>query len=245
MDFKGEKSYNATYYNQDVTGNATQALTRKITSLDRSKIILKFESMTKKLIDIMAGIIGTILLIPLTIGVFIGNLINGDKGPIFYKQKRIGKDGKEFIMYKFRSMVVGADEILFNYLEKNEEAKKEYKKYKKLKNDPRITKVGKFLRKTSLDEFPQFINVLKGEMSLVGPRPYLPREKEEINGFFKYITSLKPGITGYWQINGRNDVTFVDRLQMDMDYYYRHTLKIDIKIVLKTVGKIVKKEGAR
>ena len=245
MDFKGEKSYNATYYNQDVTGNATQALTRKITSLDRSKIILKFESMTKKLIDIMAGIIGTILLIPLTIGVFIGNLINGDKGPIFYKQKRIGKDGKEFIMYKFRSMVVGADEILFNYLEENEEAKKEYKKYKKLKNDPRITKVGKFLRKTSLDEFPQFINVLKGEMSLVGPRPYLPREKEEINGFFKYITSLKPGITGYWQINGRNDVTFVDRLQMDMDYYYRHTLKTDIKIVLKTVGKIVKKEGAR
>ena len=245
MDFKVEKSYNATYYNQDVTGNATQALTRKITSLDRSKIILKFESMTKKLIDIMAGIIGTILLIPHTIGVFIGNLINGDKGPIFYKQKRIGKDGKEFIMYKFRSMVVGADEILFNYLEKNEEAKKEYKKYKKLKNDPRITKVGKFLRKTSLDEFPQFINVLKGEMSLVGPRPYLPREKEEINGFFKYITSLKPGITGYWQINGRNDVTFVDRLQMDMDYYYRHTLKIDIKIVLKTVGKIVKKEGAR
>lgn len=245
MDFKGEKSYNATYYNQDVTGNATQALTRKITSLDRSKIILKFESMTKKLIDIMAGIIGTILLIPLTIGVFIGNLINGDKGPIFYKQKRIGKDGKEFTMYKFRSMVVGADEILFNYLEKNEEAKKEYKKYKKLKNDPRITKVGKFLRKTSLDEFPQFINVLKGEMSLVGPRPYLPREKEEINGFFKYITSLKPGITGYWQINGRNDVTFVDRLQMDMDYYYRHTLKTDIKIVLKTVGKIVKKEGAR
>ena len=245
MDFKGEKSYNATYYNQDVTGNATQALTRKITSLDRSKIILKFESMTKKLIDIMAGIIGTILLIPLTIGVFIGNLINGDKGPIFYKQKRIGKDGKEFTMYKFRSMVVGADEILFNYLEKNEEEKKEYKKYKKLKNDPRITKVGKFLRKTSLDEFPQFINVLKGEMSLVGPRPYLPREKEEINGFFKYITSLKPGITGYWQINGRNDVTFVDRLQMDMDYYYRHTLKIDIKIVLKTVGKIVKKEGAR
>ena len=120
-----------------------------------------------------------------------------------------------------------------------------WKKYKKLKNDPRITKVGKFLRKTSLDEFPQFINVLKGEMSLVGPRPYLPREKEEINGFFKYITSLKPGITGYWQINGRNDVTFVDRLQMDMDYYYRHTLKIDIKIVLKTVGKIVKKEGAR
>lgn len=245
MDFKGEKSYNATYYNEDITEDNIQALTRKATSLDRSKIIIKFEKMTKKVIDIMAGILGTILLIPLSIGVFIGNLISGDKGPVFYKQKRIGKDGKEFIMYKFRSMIVGADEILFKYLEENEDARKEYKEYKKLKNDPRITKVGRFLRKTSLDEFPQFINVLKGEMSLVGPRPYLPREKEEINGFFKYITSLKPGITGYWQINGRNDVTFVDRLQMDMDYYYSHTLKTDIKILLKTVGKIVKKEGAR
>ena len=96
-------------------------------------------------------------------------------------------------------MVMGADEKLKKYLEENEEARNEYKKYKKLKNDPRVTKVGKFIRKTSLDEFPQFINVLKGDMSLVGPRPYLPREKEDINRFFNYITSCKPGITGLWQ----------------------------------------------
>src|SRR5699024_2650763 len=101
----------------------------------------------------------------------------------FYTQERIGKDGKHFKMYKYRSMVVGADEKLREYLAENEEAREEYAKYKKLKHDPRITKMGAFLRKTSLDEFPQFINILKGEMSLVGPRPYLPREKEEINGF--------------------------------------------------------------
>ena len=131
-------------------------------------------------------------------------------------------------------MVLDADEKLSKYIEENEEAREEYKTYKKLKKDPRITKVGKFIRKASIDEFPQFINVLKGDMSLVGPRPYLPREKEEINGYLKYITSVKPGLTGPWQISGRSGVTFVDRLQMDMDYYYNHTLR---KEYIKVNGK--------
>ena len=100
------------------------------------------------------------------------------------------------------------------------------------------------MRKTSLDEFPQFINILKGEMSLVGPRPYLPREKEEINGFFNYIMSCKPGLTGFWQVHGRSDVTFTDRLDMDMKYYYNHNLKMDIKILKDTFVNVVKKEGA-
>lgn len=147
-------------------------------------------------------------------------------------------------MYKFRSMVLNADEKLEKYLSENEEARKEYKKYRKLKNDPRITKMGRLLRKTSLDEFPQFINIIKGDMSLVGPRPYLEIEKEEMNGFFKYITSMKPGLTGFWQVNGRNDVTFVDRLDMDMNYYYTRSLKLDAKILYKTVKKVVKREGA-
>ena len=103
-------------------------------------------------------------------------------------------------MYKYRSMVIGADEKLSTYLKENEEARKEYSKYKKLKNDPRITKVGKFIRKTSIDEFPQFINVLLGQMSLVGPRPYLPREQEDMGNYYKYIIQCKPGITGYWQV---------------------------------------------
>ena len=206
--------------------------------------IKKIEMGLKRGIDILGGICGMLILIPLTIGIWIANKLAKDNGPIFYTQTRIGKEGKLFKMYKYRSMVVGADEILETYLKENEEARKEYKEYKKLKNDPRITKIGKILRKTSLDEFPQFINVLKGDMSLVGPRPYLLREKEEINGFFKYITSCKPGITGLWQTRGRSNTTFTDRLSMDMEYYHNHSLKQDIKLIYKTIRNVVKKEGA-
>ena len=179
-------------------------------NLDRNRAVLRIETILKRFIDIIGSIVGIVCLIPLTIIIWIANLIMKDNGPIFYTQERIGKNGKIFKMYKYRSMVVGADEKLKEYLEKNEEARKEYAEYKKLKNDPRITKIGAFLRKTSLDEFPQFINILKGEMSLVGPRPYLLREKEEINGFFNYIMSCKPVLTGFWQVHFRSDVTFTD-----------------------------------
>ena len=147
-------------------------------------------------------------------------------------------------MFKYRSMCVGADEKLKIYLEENEEAKKEYEKYKKLKHDPRVTKMGNFIRKTSIDEFPQFLNVLKGDMSIVGPRPYLEREKEDMNYYYNYIISCKPGITGYWQIAGRSNATFKDRLHMDMDYLKKQNLMTDLKIVKKTIEKCVKKEGA-
>ena len=198
----------------------------------------------KRLIDILGGIVGTIVLIPLTIGIAIANLICKDNGPIFYSQYRMGKNGKLFKMYKYRSMVVGADEKLKKYLEENEEARKEYKKYKKLKHDPRVTKVGEFIRKTSLDEFPQFINIIKGDMSLVGPRPYLEREKEDMGEAYTTIIKCKPGLTGKWQVSGRNGVTFEDRLNMDIDYYNNRTIKGDIKIILKTIAKTIKKEGA-
>lgn len=213
-------------------------------NLERNRIILKLEKIIKRAIDIVGGVFGIIFLIPLTIVIGIANIILKDKGPIFYTQERIGKNGKHFKMYKYRSMVVGADEKLKEYLAENEEAREEYSKYKKLKHDPRITKVGKFIRKTSLDEFPQFINVLKGDMSLVGPRPYLPREKEEINGFFNYIMSCKPGITGFWQVNGRSETTFTERLEFDMQYYYKHNLKMDLRILKDTVVNVIKKEGA-
>ena len=141
-------------------------------------------------------------------------------------------------------MVVGADDILTKYLLENEEARIEYNTYKKLKDDPRITKVGKFIRKTSIDEFPQFINVLKGEMTLVGPRPYLPREKEDMGGFYRTIISMKPGLTGYWQVAGRSDVSFDERLQMDMKYYEKMSLLTDIKLIFKTIINIFKGDGA-
>ena len=198
----------------------------------------------KRIIDIIGAIVGIIFLIPITIGVYIANKKVKDDGPIFFVQERIGKDGKIFKMYKYRSMVVGADEKLEKYLAENPAANAEYRIFKKLKDDPRITKVGDFLRKTSLDEFPQFINVLKGDMSLVGPRPYLPREQEDMGDYYKYIVTNKPGVTGFWQVKGRNDVTFEDRLHMDIDYYRKENLLLDIKLIFKTAEKVIKKEGA-
>lgn len=199
----------------------------------------------KRIVDIIGALFGIIMLVPMTIGIYIANLIVGDNGPIFYSQNRIGKDGKIFKMYKFRSMVMGADEKLEKYLEENEEARKEYKINKKLKNDPRITKIGMLIRKTSIDEFPQFVNVLKGDMSLVGPRPYLPREIEDMGSAYPYITAVKPGVTGLWQISGRNDVTFKDRLDLDMEYFEKKSLLFETKILFWTVSSVVCKKGAK
>ena len=198
----------------------------------------------KRIVDLFAGIIGTILLIPLTILVWLMKIIKKEDGPIFYDQLRIGKNGKVFKMYKFRTMVVGADDILEEYLKENKAAAEEYKINKKLKNDPRITKVGKFLRDTSLDEWPQFIHVLSGKMSLVGPRPYLPREKKDMGVYYKFIIKMKPGVTGPWQIAGRNNLTFEDRLMLDEEYCARRGNRRDFKILMKTAKKVIKREGA-
>ena len=222
-----------------------ETIINNATTINNKKVKLYIEKAVKRVIDIIAGLVGTILLIPITIGVYIARkILKEDDGPIFYDQLRIGKNGKIFKMYKYRSMVIGADDKLKEYLAENEEAREEYSKYKKLKKDPRITKLGKFLRKTSLDEFPQFINVLKGNMSLVGPRPYLQREKDDMGEYYKYIIQCKPGITGYWQIAGRSNVTFQDILDLDIEYYETNSLKNDIKILLKTFIKVFVKEGA-
>lgn len=198
----------------------------------------------KRMIDICAGIVGTIVLVPLTLIIYIANKICGDGGPVFYTQDRIGKDGKIFKMLKYRSMVVGADEILEKYLEENEEARKEYKLYKKLKYDPRVTKIGSFLRKTSLDEMPQLIHLLTGEMSLIGPRPYLPREREDMGTYYDVIIKSKPGITGMWQVSGRSNATFEERLDLDVRYDKNNSLKTDVSILYKTAMRVMKKEGA-
>lgn len=198
----------------------------------------------KRFIDILAGIVGVLMLIPLILLVWIMKLIHREQGPLFYAQLRIGKNGKIFKIYKFRSMIIGADEILEEYLKNNPKEAEEYKKNKKLKNDPRITKTGTFLRKTSLDEWPQFINVLSGKMSLVGPRPYLVTEKEEMGEYYKYIVRMKPGLTGPWQIAGRSNLSFEDRLKLDEEYCGRRGNRRDIIIVLKTFKKVFGKEGA-
>ena len=169
------------------------------TAIELNNNIKKEYIIIKRIIDIIAGVFGTIMLIPLTIIVFIIKKINKEKGPIFYTQFRIGKNGKIFKIYKFRSMVVGAEEKLKEYLDKNPEEALYYKKYKKLVNDPRITKTGKFLRDTSIDEWPQFLNLFKN-MSLIGPRPYLIKEKEDMGEYYNYIKNVKPRLN--WTLAG-------------------------------------------
>ncbi len=198
----------------------------------------------KRIVDIIVGLIGLIILIPITIFIKIGTMLTGDFNSIFFSQARIGKNGKEFKFYKFRSMIPNADEALFKLLKEDKEAAKEYKENKKLKNDPRITKIGKFIRRFSIDELPQLINVLKGDMSLVGNRPYLPREKEDMGKYFDEIVKTKPGITGYWQVSGRADVSFANRLKLEKYYSNNRSLGLDIKIVFKTFGAIFGGHGA-
>lgn len=198
----------------------------------------------KRIIDIVGSIIGIILLIPLTIYVKQKSKKQGDKDSIFFVQERIGCNGKSIKIYKFRTMVPNAEAILEDMMENNPKIKEEYLKNKKLVNDPRITKIGEFLRKSSLDEFPQFINVLKGEMSLVGPRPYLYREKKDMGIYYDAIIQCKPGITGMWQANGRSDVGFAERCKLD-DYYFRNwTIWLDMIIIYKTVKSVLYGKGA-
>lgn len=203
-----------------------------------------FTLFVKRIIDIIGALVGIAILIPLTVAVWIVNKLYKEEGPLFYSQERIGKDGKHFKMYKFRSMVVDAEERLKTMLEQDEDLRKEFEETRKLRNDPRITKIGKILRKTSLDEFPQFINVLKGDMSLVGPRAVIDGEIELFGAHKDTVLSVKPGITGYWAANGRSDTSYEERVELETFYAKHMSIPLDIEILAKTVISVVKKEGA-
>lgn len=224
--------------------NVKLAEKKQVETNDIKTINERLYLVNKRILDIFVALVGIIVLIPMTIIIAVARELNNEKGKLIFEQSRIGRDGDTFKLYKYRSMVVNADLKLEDYLKENEEAKEEYMKTRKLRQDPRITKVGAFIRKTSIDEFPQFINVLKGEMSIVGPRPYLPREKEFIGEAYDTIIKMKPGLTGYWQTNGRSNVTFYDRVNMDLQYYKDRSFKTDLKLFLKTFGHLMKKEGA-
>lgn len=202
-----------------------------------------FYKIAKRFFDIIFGIIGCIFLIPIALLVKIIYMCTGDFHSIFLTQKRIGKNGKEFSFIKFRSMIINAEDKLKEMLENDEEIRKEYDEYKKIKNDPRITKPGKLIRKLSIDEMPQFINVLIGNMSVVGNRPYLPREKKDMGKYFDNIVSVKPGITGYWQVSGHNETTFKERLKLEDEYAKKASLWLDIKIFFKTFIVVLRKRG--
>lgn len=198
----------------------------------------------KRILDIILGILGCILLIPITIIIWICKKIKRDNNKIFYRQKRIGQNGKTITIIKFKSMVDNAEQILEKLMEEDEAIRKEYSINKKLENDPRITEIGKILRETSIDEFPQFINILIGNMSFVGPRPYLLNEKVDMGNYYNDIIKVKPGITGLWQIAGRSKIPFNERLKLEQEYSKKAKLILDIKIILKTILKVIKKEGA-
>ncbi len=209
------------------------------------KSFKKFDLFIKRIIDIVGSIVGIILLIPLTIIVAIANALSkSDNGPIFYLQERLGKNGKKFKMFKYRTMVVDAEDKINEIIKNDEELKKEWEDSRKLKNDPRITKIGKILRKTSLDEFPQFINVLIGNMSLVGPRAVVDDEIEKFGKQKDKVLSVKPGITGNWAVNGRSDTTYEERVALEAEYVDKFSIWFDIKILLKTFSAVLKKEGA-
>ena len=206
---------------------------------------LIFYRVIKRTFDIFCAILGIIMMVPVTVLVKICYVLSGDFNTIFFVQNRIGKNGKEFRLFKFRTMVPNADEILFKMLKENEEMAKEYKINKKLKNDPRITKMGRILRKTSLDELPQCYNILYNDMTVIGNRPYLPREKEDMGKYFDTIVQTKPGLTGYWQTAGRSKTTFQRRLELESFYSTHYGFKMDLKIFLLTFSVVLFGKGAK
>ncbi len=198
----------------------------------------------KRTFDLVVGILLLMVLSPFTALLALVISIESPGGP-FFIQKRWGRKGVLFNCMKFRSMYVDGDDKLQGYLDSHDEAKREWEEFKKLRDyDPRVTKVGRFLRKTSLDELPQFLHVITGKMSLVGPRPYLPREREDMGEYFATIMVSKPGITGLWQVSGRNILPFKDRLLLDTWYVQNWSLWLDIVILFKTVQVLIRREGA-
>lgn len=195
---------------------------------------------TKRVFDFVASLVGLVLLSPVFLVVAIAIKAEDSSGPVFYSQIRLGRNKKPFKMFKFRSMVVNADDLLKDLLDKNEVGGAMFK----IKRDPRVTQVGEFIRKYSLDELPQLVNVLLGQMSLVGPRPPLPREVKEYTEYDEQRLAVKPGCTGLWQVTVRNSVGFDEMVQLDLEYIVKRSVVFDLYVLLKTVTVFFSPNGA-
>lgn len=227
-----------------ITGETTENIetTSLRTQSDvKTKISKKVYIKIKRVIDVILASVALILLSPLFAIIAIAIKIDS-KGPVFFAHKRIGKNGKIIKLYKFRSMVINAEELIKSF---TPEQMREYKENYKLTNDQRITKVGKFLRKTSLDELPQLINIINGDLSIIGPRPVVADELEKYGVNKDKFLSVTPGLTGYWAANGRSNTTYEQRMEMELYYIDNLSLKMDIKVFFKTILSVLKKEGAR
>lgn len=210
----------------------------------RNNLASVWNMLAKRAFDLVVGGFVLIAVLPLLAAIALAVKLDSP-GPVIFAHRRIGRGGNEFKCYKFRTMHLNNEEVLGKYLERNPEAKREWKKYAKLRdNDPRVTHIGRVLRKFSLDELPQIFNVLKGEMSLVGPRPYLPREYLDLDNHAESILLARPGITGLWQVSGRNEIDFEGRLQLESWYVRNWSLWLDITLLIRTVGVVLARRGA-
>ena len=194
----------------------------------------------KRTTDVALSTIAMIALMPLFLIISLAIKLES-KGPVFFKHTRVGQDGKTIQIYKFRSMVDNAEDLIKKF---TPEQMKEYKENYKLKNDPRITKVGKFLRRTSLDELPQLINIMKGDLSIIGPRPVVADELKKYGVNIEKFLSVTPGLTGYWAANGRSCTSYEQRMQMELFYIDNISLKMDAKVFFETIGAVAKRKGA-
>lgn len=218
---------------QNISSVSTKTYKEVLTKKTPYKVV-------KRIMDVILSSIALVVLSP--IFAIIALAINLEsKGPVFFKHTRIGKDGKIIKIYKFRSMVENAEDLIKKF---TPEQMKEYKENYKLTDDPRITKVGKILRKTSLDELPQLINIVKGELSIIGPRPVVQKELEKYGPNAQKFLSVTPGLTGYWAANGRSCTSYEERMEMELFYVDNLSFKLDLKIFFKTIEAVIKREGA-
>lgn len=218
---------------QDISSVSTKTYKEVLTKKTPYKVV-------KRIIDVVLSSIALVVLSPIFAIIALAIKLES-KGPVFFKHTRIGKDGKIIKIYKFRSMVENAEDLIKKF---TPEQMKEYKENYKLTDDPRITKVGKILRKTSLDELPQLINIIKGELSIIGPRPVVQKELEKYGPNAQKFLSVTPGLTGYWAANGRSCTSYEKRMEMELFYVDNLSFKLDVKVFFKTIEAVIKREGA-
>ncbi len=229
---------NIEYANENIIDNVSKT---KGFAREKYEVKAKEYIKIKRVIDCILSIMALIILSPIYLIIALAVKIDSP-GPIFFKHTRIGKNGKTIKIYKYRTMVTNAEELIKQF---TPEQMKEYKENFKLENDPRITKVGKFLRKTSLDELPQLLNIVKGELALIGPRPVVKDELEKYGENAEKFLSVTPGLTGNWAASGRSNTTYEERMEMELWYVDNISFKTDIQIFFKTIVAVIKKEGAK
>jgi exopolysaccharide production protein ExoY len=223
--------------------SATRSAVSPLSSSDDTDLSFPIGGIAKRSFDVSSALLALLILSPIFL--MIMALVKlSDRGPAFYGHRRVGHNGRMFHCLKFRTMVMNGDEVLRQYLAANPEAAEEWKATRKLKNDPRVTAIGNVLRKLSLDELPQLINIIRGEMSVVGPRPVVDEELNYYESAASYYLSTRPGLTGLWQISGRNDVSYKERVDFDTQYVRNWSMMQDVSIIVKTIPAVCMSRGS-